>query len=49
MNTWEPILSTGSQLIHRFTILAASSGTWFFLWALSSGATGAHRTAGLSR
>jgi len=35
------LLKTGAQVIHGFTTIAASSGVWFFVWALHNGATGA--------
>lgn len=33
------LLRTGAQVIHGFTTIAASSGTWFFIWALHNGAS----------
>lgn len=32
------LLTTGSQALHGFTTLAASSGTWFLIWAIADGA-----------
>jgi hypothetical protein len=34
------LLKTGAQVIHGLTTLAASSGVWFFVWALHSAAAG---------
>lgn len=34
------LLETGAQVIHGFTTVSASSGTWFFIHALFSGASG---------
>lgn len=34
------LLKTGAQFMHGFTTVAASSGVWFFVWALHSGAAG---------
>jgi hypothetical protein len=34
------LLKTGAQAIHGFTTLAASSGTWCFVWALNNSAAG---------
>jgi len=34
------LLKTGAQVIHGFTTIAASSGVWFFVWAMHNGATG---------
>ena len=34
------LLKTGAQVMHGFATLAASSGVWFFIWALNNGASG---------
>ena len=35
------LLKTDARVAHGFTTIAASSGTWFFIWALANGAAGA--------
>jgi len=34
------LLKTGAQMIHGLTTVTASSGIWFFIWALGNGAAG---------
>jgi len=34
------LLKTGAQVLHGFTTIAASSGIWFFLWAVENGDAG---------
>lgn len=34
------LLKTGAQVIHGLTTVTASSGVWFFIWALGNGAAG---------
>jgi len=38
------LLKTGAQVIHGFTTISASSGVWFFIWAISNGASGASKS-----
>jgi len=35
------LLQTGAQVLHGFTTIAASSGIWFFAWAVHNGDAGA--------
>jgi hypothetical protein len=34
------LLRTGNQVMHGFTTIAASSGSWFLVWAIVVGASG---------
>ena len=34
------LLKTGAQVMHGFTTIAASSGAWFFMWAVENGEAG---------
>jgi len=37
---FEALMRTGAQVLHGFTAIAASSGVWFLVWAISNGASG---------
>jgi hypothetical protein len=39
MYFFSALLKTGAQFIHGFTTMAASSGVWFFIWALNNAAS----------